>query len=132
MFLRYPPAAETEARLLRTALLVCLAIVNLLITVRPFVDRFKSFVPFVQQLEEHVSPAIPLYAYRPDETTLGVVNFYTGRRLSEVVLEQLQTMARERTEISLIVRDSKQDRRQLRRNRQGRNPPPVTRGANSR
>jgi 4-amino-4-deoxy-L-arabinose transferase-like glycosyltransferase len=102
-----PPAAEREARLLRTALLVCLAIVNLSITVRPFVDRFKSFVPFVQQLEEHVSPAIPLYAYRPDETTLGVVNFYTGRRLSEVVLEQLQTMARERTEISLIVRDSK-------------------------
>jgi hypothetical protein len=36
-----------------------------------------------------------------------VVNFYTGRRLSEVVLEQLQTMARGRTEISLIVRDSK-------------------------
>ena len=47
---RNPPAAEREARLLRTALLVCLAIVNLSITVRPFVDRFKSFVPFVQQL----------------------------------------------------------------------------------
>jgi 4-amino-4-deoxy-L-arabinose transferase-like glycosyltransferase len=99
--------AEREVRLLRTAFLVCLAIVNLLITVRPFVDRFKSFVPFVQQLEKHVSPATPLYAYRPDETTLGVVNFYTGRQLSEVVPEQLQTMARERTEFSLILRDSK-------------------------
>ena len=105
--LRYPPAAETEARLLRTAFLVCLAIGNLLITVRPFVDRFKSFVPFVRQLEKYASPATTLYAYRPDETTLGVVNFYTGRRLTEVALEQLQTMARERTTISLIVRDSK-------------------------
>jgi 4-amino-4-deoxy-L-arabinose transferase-like glycosyltransferase len=105
--LRHPPAADREARLLRTAFLVCLAIGNLLITVRPFVDHFKSFVPFVQQLQKHVSPATPLYAYRPDETTLGVVNFYTGRRLSEVSLEQLQTMARERPTISLIVRDSK-------------------------
>jgi hypothetical protein len=81
--------------------------VNLLITVRPFVDRFKSFVPFVEQLEEHVSPETPLYAYRPDETTLGVVNFYTGRKISEVVPEQLKTMAREHSEFSLIVRDSK-------------------------
>ena len=44
-------------RLLGTALLVCLAIGNLSITVRPFVDRFKSFVPFVRQLEKHVSRA---------------------------------------------------------------------------
>ena len=105
--LRHPPAAEREARLLRTAFLVCLAIANLLITVRPFVDRFKSFVPFVRQLEKYVSPATPLYAYRPDETTLGVVNFYTGRRVTEVALEQLPTMARESKPISLIVRDSK-------------------------
>jgi 4-amino-4-deoxy-L-arabinose transferase-like glycosyltransferase len=104
---RNPPPAEREVRLLRTAFLVCLAIVNLLITVRPFVDRFKSFVPFVEQLEEHVSPETPLYAYRPDETTLGVVNFYTGRKISEVVPEQLKTMAREHSEFSLIVRDSK-------------------------
>jgi 4-amino-4-deoxy-L-arabinose transferase-like glycosyltransferase len=105
--LRHPPAAEREARLLRTAFLVCLAIANLLITVRPFVDRFKSFVPFVRQLEKYVSPATPLYAYRPDETTLGVVNFYTGRRVTEVALEQLPTLARESKPISLIVRDSK-------------------------
>jgi 4-amino-4-deoxy-L-arabinose transferase-like glycosyltransferase len=105
--LRHPPAAEREARLLRTAFLVCLAIANLLITVRPFVDRFKSFVPFVRQLEKYVSPATPLYAYRPDETTLGVVNFYTGRRVTEVALEQLPTLARESKPISLVVRDSK-------------------------
>ena len=103
----HPPTAEREARLLRTAFLVCLAIINLLITVRPFVDRFKSFVPFVRQLEKQVSPGQTLYAYRPDETTLGVVNFYTGRQLREVVPAQLPTLARERTEFSLIVRDSK-------------------------
>ncbi len=102
------PAADREARLLRAALLVCLAIGNLLITVRPFVDRFKSFGPFVQQLEQDASPGTQVYAYRPDETTLGVVNFYTGRRLREVTaLEQLQTLAREATAITLIVRDSK-------------------------
>jgi 4-amino-4-deoxy-L-arabinose transferase-like glycosyltransferase len=104
---RNPPTADREIRLLRTAFVVCLAIVNLLITVRPFVDRFKSFVPFVRQIEEHVSPAQTLYAYRPDETTLGVVNFYTGRRLREIAPAQLASMAREQTEFSLIVRDSK-------------------------
>jgi hypothetical protein len=84
-----------------------LAIGNLLITVRPFVDRFKSFVPFVQQLEKNVSSETPLYAYRPDETTLGVVNFYTGRDLIEVGLERLQTMGHRNGTIPLIVRDSK-------------------------
>src|SRR4030095_9810358 len=39
--LRHPPAAEREARLLGTAFLVCFAIANLLITVRPFVARVK-------------------------------------------------------------------------------------------
>jgi len=105
--LKFPPPAEREARLLGTALLVCLAIGNLSITVRPFVDRFKSFVPFVRQLEKHVSLATPVYAFRPDETTLGVVNFYTGRHLTEIALEQLKTMGRESKPISLIVRDTK-------------------------
>jgi 4-amino-4-deoxy-L-arabinose transferase-like glycosyltransferase len=105
--LKFPPPVERQARLLGTALLVCLAIVNLSITVRPFVDRFKSFVPFVRELERHAGKSRLLYVYRPDETILGVVNFYTGQRLTGVALEQLQTLAHEGKPITLIVRDSK-------------------------
>jgi 4-amino-4-deoxy-L-arabinose transferase-like glycosyltransferase len=105
--LKFPPPADRESRLLGTALLVCLSIGSLLITVRPFVDGFKSFVPFVQQLEKHVSPATPVYAYRPDETTLGVVGFYTGRQVTVVELEELKSLVRQPATIWLITRDNK-------------------------
>lgn len=105
--LKFPPPAERAARLLGTALLVCLAIGSLSITLRPFVDQFKSFVPFVQQLETHVSPTAPLSAYRPDETTLGVVGFYTGRQVAIVDLEELKTTARRSGMMWLITRDNK-------------------------
>jgi hypothetical protein len=78
-----------------------------LITVRPFVDGFKSFVPFVRQLEKHVPAAAQVYAYRPDETTLGVIGFYTGRQATVVELEQLKSVARGPAKIWLITRDNK-------------------------
>ena len=105
--LRRSPPAGRESRLLGTALLVCLAIGNLLITVRPFVDGFKSFVPFVRQLEKQVPAATRLYAYRPDETTLGVIGFYTGRQVTFVELGELKSVARGPATIWLITRDSK-------------------------
>jgi hypothetical protein len=105
--LKFPPPVDREARLLGTALLVCLSIGSLLITVRPFVDRFKSFVPFVRQLEKHVPAATQVYAYRPDETTLGVIGFYTGRRVTVVDLEELRSVARGPATIWLITRDNK-------------------------
>ena len=43
---------SVEARLLRTAFLVCLAIVNLSITVRPFVDTFQEFCPVCSTARE--------------------------------------------------------------------------------
>jgi 4-amino-4-deoxy-L-arabinose transferase-like glycosyltransferase len=104
---KFPPPVEREARLLGTALLVCLSIGTLLITVRPFVDGFKSFVPFVRQLEKHVPAAAQVYAYRPDETTLGVIGFYTGRQATVVELEQLKSVARGPATIWLITRDNK-------------------------
>jgi 4-amino-4-deoxy-L-arabinose transferase-like glycosyltransferase len=104
---KFPPPVDREARLLGTALLVCLSIGSLLITVRPFVDRFKSFVPFVRQLEKHVPAAAQVYAYRPDETTLGVIGFYTGRQATVVELEQLKNVARGPATIWLITRDNK-------------------------
>ncbi len=103
----FPPPAEREARLLGTALVVCLAVGNLMITVRPFVDRFKSFVPFVRELEKYAGLTGPLYAYRPDETTLGVVGFYTGRQLTVVGLEELKALAAKGATVSLVVRDTK-------------------------
>ena len=105
--LRFPVPAERSQRLLSTALLVCLTIGSLSITLRPFVDQFKSFLPFVRQLEQHVSPAMPLSAYRPDETTLGVVGFYTGRQVAIVGLEELKTTADGSGTIWLITRDNK-------------------------
>ncbi len=104
---KFPPPLDREGRLLGTALLVCLAVGNLSITVRPFVDRFKSFVPFVRELEKNVDATTPLYAYRPDETTLGVVGFYTGKRVTEVDLEELKTFAREKPSTWLVLRDNK-------------------------
>jgi 4-amino-4-deoxy-L-arabinose transferase-like glycosyltransferase len=105
--LKFPPPVDREARLLGTALLVCLSVSSLLITVRPFVDRFKSFVPFVRQLEKHVPAATQLYAYRPDETTLGIIGFYTGRQVTVVELEKLKSVARGPGTIWLITRDNK-------------------------
>jgi 4-amino-4-deoxy-L-arabinose transferase-like glycosyltransferase len=96
-----------ETRLLRTAVMLCLAAAVLLITVKPFVDKYKSFTPFVYELEKQVPATVQLYAYRPDETTLGVVGFYTGRRIKEVELDELKTVAAINTTSWLIVRDSK-------------------------
>jgi len=105
--LRFPVPAERPGRLRGTALLVCLTIGSLSITLRPFVDQFKSFLPFVRQLEKHVGPAMPISAYRPDETTLGVVGFYTGRQVAIVDLEELKTTAHGPGTIWLITRDNK-------------------------
>jgi hypothetical protein len=50
---------------------------------------------------------MPLSAYRPDETTLGVVGFYTGRQVAIVGLEELKTTADGSGTIWLITRDNK-------------------------
>jgi 4-amino-4-deoxy-L-arabinose transferase-like glycosyltransferase len=55
----------------------------------PVVDREKSLAPFARALPPEVSP-VP--AFRPDETTLAFIPFYTGRRV--VPLESLADAVR--------------------------------------
>ena len=104
---KIPLPKERPARLLGTAFLLCLALGNMFITVPPFIDGFKSFVPFVKELERQAGSTATLYAYRPDETTLGIVNFYTGRSLRVIGLEELKAMARGSTREQVVVRDSR-------------------------
>ena len=104
---KIPLPQERSARLFSTAFLLCLALGNLFITVSPFIDRFKSFVPFVEEVERQAGTSAPLFAYRPDETTLGVVSFYTGRSLAIVGLDDLKVLAEGSTTKRVVVRDSK-------------------------
>ena len=104
---KVPLPQERPGRLLGTALLLCLALGNMFLTVPPFIDGFKSFVPFVEELERQAGSSATLYAYRPDETTLGVVSFYTGRSLAVVGLEELKVVAQGSTTERVVVRDSK-------------------------
>jgi 4-amino-4-deoxy-L-arabinose transferase-like glycosyltransferase len=100
-----PPATRTQRHFVSTVM-VCLAAVQLFLTVKPFVDvRYKSFTPFVEALESFVPADQPLYAYEPDKTLLGVVGFYTGRRVEKVGLESLAEMAGAGETHWVVVRD---------------------------
>ena len=46
-----------------------------------------------------------LHAFAPDETILGVVGFYTGRRVQIVDLDDLRRMVRARDTHWVLVRD---------------------------
>jgi 4-amino-4-deoxy-L-arabinose transferase-like glycosyltransferase len=105
---RRPPRTRLE-RHLATLLLVSLAAVHLLVTVKPLVDRSKSFVPFVEALEAAAPAPAALYAFRPDETLLGVVGFYTGRRLEVVDADRLARLAEAQAPSIVLVRDRRPD-----------------------
>lgn len=100
----WPPHTRTD-RHLATAVLASLAAAHLFLTVKPFVDRYKSFVPFVEALERWVPEGRPLHAFAPDETILSVVGFYSGRRVDVVELGDLRRMARESDTQWVLVRD---------------------------
>jgi hypothetical protein len=42
----------------------------------PVLDRFKSFVPFCEEINASMPYPGDVYAYRPDETLKGAVPFY--------------------------------------------------------
>jgi 4-amino-4-deoxy-L-arabinose transferase-like glycosyltransferase len=62
---------------------VILVLIFTLIFIVPILDRYKSFVPFCDQVTALVPADQPLYAYQPDETLRGAIPFYTGRFLVE-------------------------------------------------
>jgi hypothetical protein len=104
--LKLPAPESREERLKGTALLVCLAASGLWITADSFLDRYKSFVPFVEELQTQAQPSTPLYAYLADGTTLAVVEFYTGRHANPVGLDEVKSLAHQSATNWLIVRDS--------------------------
>lgn len=105
LVVRVSPPRTRPDRLLATTILASLAAAHLFLTVKPFVDRYKSFVPFVDALERWVPEGRPLHAFAPDETILGVVGFYAGRRVQIVDLDELRRMAREPDTHWVLVRD---------------------------
>lgn len=68
----------------RRAAIFALGVATALFVALPALDRVKSFVPFTDDVARIVPADAPLLALDPDETTLGVVGFYTGRRLDVV------------------------------------------------
>jgi 4-amino-4-deoxy-L-arabinose transferase-like glycosyltransferase len=59
-------------------LAVASVLVAAMLVAVPVLDREKNLAPFARALPPEVSP-VPVF--RPDETTLAVIPFYTGRRV---------------------------------------------------
>jgi 4-amino-4-deoxy-L-arabinose transferase-like glycosyltransferase len=79
-----------------------------LVTVMPVLDKFKSFVPFCEQVKTAVKQDSPLYAYAPDETLRAIIPFYTGYYLKETDSSGFLADAASKGEhIFVVVRDSK-------------------------
>jgi hypothetical protein len=100
-----PPTTRTQRHFVSTVM-VCLAAVQLFLTVKPFVDmRYKSFVPFVEVLREFIPADESTYVYQPDKTLFGVVRAYTGRHVERVEIESLAEMSGADETHWVMVRD---------------------------
>jgi 4-amino-4-deoxy-L-arabinose transferase-like glycosyltransferase len=85
-----------------------IALIFILVWIVPSLDRYKSFVPFCEEVREAVGTEGPLYAYKPDETLRGVVPFYTGRYLEEIHDEsRLQGVLHSKDRIFIIAMDKR-------------------------
>jgi hypothetical protein len=74
----------------------------------PVLDKFKSFVPFCEQVKTIVKQDMPLYAYAPDETLRAIIPFYTGYYLKETdSVTFLEEAAAKGDKIFVVIRDSR-------------------------
>ena len=77
-----------------------------LVVVMPVLDKFKSFVPFCEQVKATVKQDSPLYAYAPDETLRAVIPFYTGYYPKETDSSaSLAEAASKGGQIFVVIRD---------------------------
>jgi 4-amino-4-deoxy-L-arabinose transferase-like glycosyltransferase len=75
----------------------------------PLLDRYKSFVPFCQQVKSVVATDVSLYAYQPDETLRGALPFYTGYHPKEIEdLNALEDVLARGDQVFVTIRDSHQ------------------------
>jgi 4-amino-4-deoxy-L-arabinose transferase-like glycosyltransferase len=83
-------------------------LILVLVAVIPLIDRYKSFVPFCTDIADAVPASTTLYAYKPDETLMGAVPFYTGRQLQEVEsVESLQEVGNGEVPAFVVARDKR-------------------------
>ncbi len=83
----------------------CILLFTLVVFV-PILDRYKSFVPFCEQVAAAMPVGAPLYAYQPDETLRGAIPFYTGRYVIETG-EVARHVLEGREPLYIVIRDRK-------------------------
>lgn len=66
-----------------------LAAAGLLLLFAPELDREKSFLPALAQIDARLPSGAPVYAVGTDETLRGIVPFVTGRRVIALTPEEL-------------------------------------------
>ena len=88
------------------AALFSLLIFALVVAV-PLLDRYKSLVPFCEQVKSVVATDAELYAYQPDETLRGALPFYTGFHPKEIEdIKGLENILAGGSQVFVAVRDS--------------------------
>lgn len=85
---------------------VALLLIFVSVAIMPLIDKYKSFVPFCDNITAAVPSDQPLYAYKPDETLRGVVPFYTGRSIIEV-REISDDLLAKKEPVYVIIRDKR-------------------------
>jgi 4-amino-4-deoxy-L-arabinose transferase-like glycosyltransferase len=99
------PPLERDDRWLGAALAIALGLAQAVTAVGPRIDEDKKFTPFVVALAREVPPEEPVIAVEPDETILGVLEFYTDREVSTAPLDALAGFAASPEPRYLVVRD---------------------------
>ncbi|HME44577.1 MAG TPA: glycosyltransferase family 39 protein [Syntrophorhabdales bacterium] len=80
-----------------------------LVVVAPLLDRYKSLVPFCEQVKSVVATDAELYAYQPDETLRGALPFYTGFHPKEIEdIKGLRDILASGSQVFVAIRDSHQ------------------------
>lgn len=105
IWVRRGGALSRPARWSAAAMAFCLGATAFFMAASPVLDAYKSFRPFVSSLEATVPAKAPLYAFEPDETLYGVIDFYTGRRATAVGVDELRRLAHEPRESFVVIRD---------------------------
>jgi hypothetical protein len=77
--------------------------------VAPLLDRYKSLVPFCEQVKSVVATDAELYAYQPDETLRGALPFYTGFHPKEIEdIKGLEDVLAGGNQVFVTIRDGHQ------------------------
>lgn len=81
----------------------------------PSTDQMKSLAVVSREVAMRVPPEEPLYAYDPDETTLGMIPLYTGRRVVGIDdSAQLASLLQNKRSLYVLAVDKTYRRRQRR------------------